>query len=128
MLKIRLSRVGRKHVAKYRVVLTDHRQSAKHGFIKVLGSYDPHTKILIIDQTEADKYIATGAQYSDTLAKIVARTKQFSTLSPLFFMTAKEFLHFMISSLVEKSDAIEIEEKTDDLGLLLSLKVDASDI
>ena len=43
-------------------------------------------------------------------------------------MTAKEFLHFMISSLVEKSDAIEIEEKTDDLGLLLSLKVDASDI
>jgi uncharacterized protein len=43
-------------------------------------------------------------------------------------MTAKEFLHFMISSLVEKSDAIEIEEKTDDLGLLLSLKVDTSDI
>lgn len=30
MLKIRLSRVGRKHVAKYRVVLTEHRESAKH--------------------------------------------------------------------------------------------------
>jgi small subunit ribosomal protein S16 len=59
MLKIRLSRVGRKHVAKYRVVLTEHRQSAKHGFIKVLGSYDPHTKILVIDQAEADKYLAT---------------------------------------------------------------------
>jgi len=26
-------------------------------------------------------------------------------------MTAKDFLHFMISSLVEKGDAIEIEEK-----------------
>ncbi|GAB0174882.1 MAG: 30S ribosomal protein S16 [Candidatus Altimarinota bacterium] len=73
MLKIRLSRVGRKHVAKYRVVLTDHRQSAKHGFIKVLGSYDPHTKVLIMDQAEADKYIATGAQYSETLAKIIAK-------------------------------------------------------
>lgn len=34
----------------------------------------------------------------------------------------------MISSLVEKSDAIEIDEKVDDLGLLLSLKVDTSDI
>jgi predicted RNA-binding protein YlqC (UPF0109 family) len=43
-------------------------------------------------------------------------------------MTAKEFLHFMIASLVEKNDAIEIDEKIDDLGLLLSLKVDPSDI
>ncbi len=75
MLKIRLSRVGRKHVAKYRVVLTEHRQSAKHGFLKVLGSYDPHTKTLIMDMEEANKYIATGAQYSETLAKIVAHNK-----------------------------------------------------
>ncbi len=75
MLKIRLSRVGRKHVAKYRVVLTEHKQSAKHGFLKVLGSYDPHTKALIMDMDEANKYIATGAQYSDTLARIVANKK-----------------------------------------------------
>jgi small subunit ribosomal protein S16 len=75
MLKIRLSRVGRKHVAKYRVVLTEHRQSAKHGFIKVLGSYDPHTKTLVMDTAEAQKYIANGAQYSETLAKIVAKNK-----------------------------------------------------
>ena len=73
MLKIRLSRVGRKHVSLFRVVLTEHRQSAKHGFIKVLGSYDPHTKALVMDMEEANKYIATGAQYSDTLAKIVAK-------------------------------------------------------
>ncbi len=73
MLKIRLSRVGRKHVAKYRVVLTDHKQSAKHGFIKVLGSYDPHTKTLDMDMVTADHYVKNGAQYSETLAKILAR-------------------------------------------------------
>ncbi len=73
MLKIRLSRVGRKHVAKYRVVLTDHRQSAKHGFIKVLGSYDPHTKILDMDMVEAEKYVKNGAQYSETLARILEK-------------------------------------------------------
>jgi len=72
MLKIRLSRVGRKHVAKYRVVLTEHKQSAKHGFIKVLGSYDPHTKALEMDFDTANSYIKNGAQYSETLAKIVA--------------------------------------------------------
>lgn len=75
MLKIRLSRVGRKHVAKYRVVLTDHRQSAKHGFIKVLGSYDPHTKNLDMDMTAAEGYIKNGAQYSETLAKIISAKK-----------------------------------------------------
>lgn len=72
MLKIRLSRVGRKHVAKFRVVLTEHRQSAKHGFIKVLGSYDPHTKTLDMDFDTANSYIKNGAQYSDTLARIVS--------------------------------------------------------
>ncbi len=73
MLKIRLSRVGRKHVAKYRVVLTEHRQSAKHGYIKVLGSYDPHTKTLNMDMELAEQYIKNGAQYSETVAKILAR-------------------------------------------------------
>lgn len=75
MLKIRLSRVGRKHVSKYRVVLTDHKQAVKHGFIKVLGSYDPHTKNLDIDTALAEEYIKNGAQYSETLAKIIARNK-----------------------------------------------------
>ncbi len=75
MLKIRLSRVGRKHIAKYRVVLTEHRESAKHGFIKILGSYDPHTKTLVMDMDEAAGYIKNGAQYSDTLAKIIAHKK-----------------------------------------------------
>jgi small subunit ribosomal protein S16 len=75
MLKIRLSRVGRKHVAKYRVVLTEHKQSAKHGFIKILGSYDPHTKMLDMDMDQAAWYIKNGAQYSDTLARIIAAKK-----------------------------------------------------
>lgn len=75
MLKIRLSRVGRKHVAKYRVVLTEHRQSAKHGFLKILGSYDPHTKALDLNMDEVAGYIKNGAQYSDTLARIIAAKK-----------------------------------------------------
>ncbi len=75
MLKIRLSRVGRKHVAKYRVVLTEHRQAAKHGFIKILGSYDPHTKNLDLNMDEVAGYIKNGAQYSDTLARIIANKK-----------------------------------------------------
>ncbi len=43
-------------------------------------------------------------------------------------MTATEFLHFIISSLVINVEAIQIEEKHDELGTLLSLKVDPSDM
>ena len=73
MLKIRLSRVGRKHVALYRIVLTEHTQAAKHGYIKVLGHYNPITKALEFDAVEAAKHVANGAQYSDTLANVLKR-------------------------------------------------------
>jgi len=43
-------------------------------------------------------------------------------------MTAQEFLHFIVSSLVEKKDEIEITEKHDELGTLLSLRVNPTDM
>jgi uncharacterized protein len=43
-------------------------------------------------------------------------------------MSPKDFLHLIVSSLVTNTHAIEIEEKHDELGILLSLKVDPSDM
>lgn len=43
-------------------------------------------------------------------------------------MTATQYLHFLVSALVMNADAIEIDEKKDELGILLSLKVDVSDM
>ena len=43
-------------------------------------------------------------------------------------MIATDFLHFIISSLVTNVDAIEISEKQDELGTLLSLRVDPADM
>ena len=43
-------------------------------------------------------------------------------------MEAQAFLRSLIESLVEKTDAIEITEKHDELGTLLSLKVDDVDM
>jgi predicted RNA-binding protein YlqC (UPF0109 family) len=43
-------------------------------------------------------------------------------------MTAKEFLQTIIESLVNNPAAIQIEEKQDELGTLLSLRVDPSDM
>ncbi len=73
MLKIRLSRVGRKHVPLYRIVVTEHTQAAKHGYLDVLGHYNPITKEFVFDREAADKYVKNGAQYSDTVKKLIAR-------------------------------------------------------
>ncbi len=73
MLKIRLARTGRTGLPHYRVVLTEHRAASQHGYLKVLGTYDPRTKALVLDQEETAKYVAHGAQYSDTLKKIIDR-------------------------------------------------------
>jgi predicted RNA-binding protein YlqC (UPF0109 family) len=42
--------------------------------------------------------------------------------------SASEFLSFIISTLVEEKDKIEITEKHDELGTLLTLKVSKSDM
>ena len=43
-------------------------------------------------------------------------------------MNATEFLRFIVSALVVKVESIEITEKQDELGTLLTLKIDQSDM
>ena len=43
-------------------------------------------------------------------------------------MTAKDFLQSILESLVENKAAINIQEKYDELGTLLSIEVDTSDM
>ena len=46
----------------------------------------------------------------------------------IWIMNATDFLHFIISSLVANKDMIEITEKQDELGTLLTLRVDPVDM
>jgi hypothetical protein len=45
-----------------------------------------------------------------------------------FLMTATQYLQFIVSAIVINTSAIEITEKQDELGTLLSLRVDPSDM
>ena len=40
----------------------------------------------------------------------------------------QEFLEFLIKSLVDTPDAVQVERKVDEMGVLLTLKVDAADM
>ncbi len=45
-----------------------------------------------------------------------------------FLMTAIQYLQFIVSAIVNNTEAIEITEKQDELGRLLTLKVDPTDM
>ncbi len=66
MLVIRLQRTGRKGHAQFRIVVQDSRRTPTSGAIVAnLGSYNPHTKTIILDKQKAQTYLDNGAQPSN---------------------------------------------------------------
>ncbi len=56
MLTIRLLRGGKKNMPQYKVVLAKKTTAAQKQFVEVLGSYNPHTKTLLIKDQERLNY------------------------------------------------------------------------
>lgn len=76
MLKIRLSRAGKKNSPFFRVVLTEHTRAAKHGYKEVLGFYDPFSKEFKIKDLEKVKnYASHGVQFSPRVQKLMEVNK-----------------------------------------------------
>jgi len=71
MLVIRLSRHGRKNLAAYRVVLTEHTKPVKYWYKEILGSYDPHTHVITADVDSIVSWIKKWAKPSERLAKLL---------------------------------------------------------
>ena len=71
---IRLSRAGKKKAPFYRVVAADKRKARDGKFIDLLGTYDPRSKTLKLDNERFSKWVKNGAQPSGTLAALVRRT------------------------------------------------------
>lgn len=71
MVVLRLTRIGKKKQAQYRVVVADSRRSVSSKFISIVGWYNPHTKEVELKKDEIVAWIEKGAQPSNTLAKIL---------------------------------------------------------
>ena len=74
MLKIRLSRVGKKKQPSYRLVVADARAARDGAFVDVVGQYDPLTtpKTVTIDGEKARAWLDKGAQPTDVVARLFA--------------------------------------------------------
>lgn len=76
MLAIRLQRQGRKGYATYRFIVQEASRSPDSGRVVArIGSYNPHTKEVILDKEKAKFYLDNGAQPSDTVVKLFKSEK-----------------------------------------------------
>ena len=76
MVKIRLKRLGAKKNPFYRVVVADSRYPRNGRFIEEIGTYDPSTDpgTINIDSEKAAKWIANGAQPTDTVKDLLKKS------------------------------------------------------
>lgn len=75
MLRIRLTRVGKKKQPSYRIVVADSRAPRDGAFLKIIGHYNPRTEPMTLDvkEDEALYWLQHGAQPSETAAKLLTR-------------------------------------------------------
>ena len=75
MVKIRLRRMGAKKTPFYRIVVADSRFPRDGRFIEEIGYYNPLEKpeVVKIDEEKAQKWIANGAQPTDTVKALLRK-------------------------------------------------------
>ena len=72
-VKIRLRRMGAKKAPFYRIVVADSRYPRDGRFIEEIGYYDPtkEPSVIKVNTEAANKWIANGAQPTDTVKKLL---------------------------------------------------------
>lgn len=76
MVKIRLRRMGAKKAPFYRIVVADSRYPRDGRFIEEIGTYDPtkNPSVINVDVEKANKWIANGAQPTDTVRVLLKKS------------------------------------------------------
>ena len=71
-VKIRLKRLGQKKAPFYRIVVADSRSPRDGRCIEEIGTYDPtkEPSVVKVDEEAAKKWLANGAQPTETVARI----------------------------------------------------------
>jgi small subunit ribosomal protein S16 len=77
MVRIRLTRCGRKNKAYWRIGAFDSRTRRDGEPLEYLGSYDPHQEKdedkVKVDRERVEYWLSKGAQATDTVAKLLRK-------------------------------------------------------
>lgn len=85
MVRIRLTRMGKKKQPFYRIVVVDQRKRRDGAYIESLGYYDPvkDPYILNLDVEKATEWILKGAQPSETVRNLLSKAGVFKKVNEL---------------------------------------------
>lgn len=75
MVKLRLKRMGKKHIPLYKIVAADSRSPRDGRFIESVGHYNPHTEPMLITLKE-DRvlyWLNSGAQPTETVKSLLRK-------------------------------------------------------
>lgn len=73
MLTIRLSRVGKKNHAQYRIVVQEKKAAPIGRKVAQIGYYHPIEKQFSCDTDKVQSYLKNGAQLSGTVARLLVK-------------------------------------------------------
>jgi small subunit ribosomal protein S16 len=76
-VKIRLARMGRKNVSRFRIVAIDGHKKRDGRCLEILGSYNPQSnpKRFIINTERVSYWLGTGAQPSETIQNLLKQDR-----------------------------------------------------
>ena len=73
MVRLRLTRTGRKNQASYRVIAIDSKRSRDSKALEFLGYYQPHEKKIELNADRLKYWLSVGAQPSDTVLRLLSK-------------------------------------------------------
>jgi len=75
MVKIRLSRVGKKKQPSYRVVVADVKSPRDGDFIEIIGHYNPRTEpaTIVFDEEKARQWLSRGAKPTERVSILLGK-------------------------------------------------------
>ena len=75
MLKVKLTRTGKKGFATYRIIIAEARSKRDGRYLESIGHYNPNTKppTIKINQERLDHWLSVGAQPTATVSRLIKK-------------------------------------------------------
>ena len=76
MLMIRFQRIGRTNDPAFRIVVLEKERAAKAGnIVELLGTYNPRSKALTLNEEQVKHWLSMGAQPTDSIKNLLINKK-----------------------------------------------------
>lgn len=73
MLAIKFKRIGKKHQASFRIVVTEKRTKLNGRYLDDLGWLNPHTDKFELEKKRAEHWLKVGAQPTDSIHNLFVK-------------------------------------------------------